>query len=392
MKENLNKKVGNVSKTDSHNERSEIDKKEKPQSEVINVPTTEDNVESNAEVQKEKFTIKVRNVCSKNAEDKNISDVPKKKGKNEVKNVFSTDTKKNKNAEVEKEKKTDKFIETSPSLIPSQPIIKRKKHVESVHKSEGSPKSVLVTEISNKGPYKKKEKCDVTTSRKRSLPKKSTVIGNKKEPSHDDESSNSTKKIKQLNEPSKLDTKGKGNRKNNEEEKDDSKDYMPKKCKSKDSDDTKVPKKKPRNNTDICEYITRSTDKNTSEGVKPKDRKSASKSSSSQKNINGSEERDGSENTEEEVGFNYPFCKKKFSNYVNFKAHKIICRSKGKKVSCPKYGKGFNAESLMEQHYDYMHTYKPKCFVCKIHNKAFKLKKTLDKHNMRLHNTASYKL
>ena len=45
----------------------------------------------------------------------------------------------------------------------------------------------------------------------------------------------------------------------------------------------------------------------------------------------------------------------------------------------------------MEQHYDYMHTNKLKHFVCKIHNKAFELKKTLDEHNMRLHNTASYK-
>ena len=76
---------------------------------------------------------------------------------------------------------------------------------------------------------------------------------------------------------------------------------------------------------------------------------------------------------------------------MNFKAHKIICGSKGKKVSCPKCGKGFNAKSLMEQHYDYMHTNKPIGFICKIHNKAFELKKTLDKHNMRLHNTASYK-
>ena len=213
VKENLKKKVGNVSKTDSHNERSGIDKKEKAQSEVINVPTTEDNVESNAEVQKEKSKIKVKNVCSKNAEDKNISDVPKKKGKNEVKNLSSTDTEKNKNAEVEKEKKTDKSIETSPSLIPSQPIIKRKKHVESVQKSEDSSKSVPVTEFSDKGPNKKKKKCDVTTSRKSSLPKKSTVIGNEKEPSHDDESSNLTKKIKPSNVPSKLNKKGKGNRK-----------------------------------------------------------------------------------------------------------------------------------------------------------------------------------
>ena len=126
VKENLKNKVGNVSKTDYHHERSGIDKKEKPQNEVINFHTTEENAESNAEVNKEKSKMKVRNVCSKNAEETNISDVPKKEGKNEVKNVSSTDTEKNKNADIEKEKKIDKSIETSPSLIPSQPIIKKK--------------------------------------------------------------------------------------------------------------------------------------------------------------------------------------------------------------------------------------------------------------------------
>ena len=90
-------------------------------------------------------------------------------------------------------------------------------------------------------------------------------------------------------------------------------------------------------------------------------------------------------------GFDCPFCKKNYTNYVNFKAHKIICRSKKVKVSCPKCGKGFNAKSLMEQHYNYMHTNKPKRFVCKIHNKAFELKKTLDEHNLRLHNSGAYK-
>ena len=391
VKEKLKNPVVNVSKTYDDKEKSGNAEKEKGPSQMINVHPTEANEERNGQVKKEKAQIKVRNVCSKDDEDKNISDVPKKKGRNEVKNVSITETEKDKNADVQKKKEIDKSIEMSPSVIPSQAIIKRKKHVEAVQKSEGSSKSGADTEISDKRLNKKQEKCDVTTSRKRSIPKKSTVIRNEKEPSHDDESSKSTKKMKPSNVPSKLNMKGKGKKKNNEEEKDDSKDYMPKKHKSKDSDDTKVPKKKPKNNMDIHEYITRSIDKNTSEGVKMKDGSSASKSSSSQKNIDGSEERVCSENAAEEVGFNCPFCKRKFSNYVNFKAHKIICGSKGKKVSCAKCGKGFNTKSLMEQHYDYMHTNKPKHFICKIHNKAFELKKTLDEHNMRLHNTASYK-
>jgi len=52
---------------------------------------------------------------------------------------------------------------------------------------------------------------------------------------------------------------------------------------------------------------------------------------------------------------------------------------------------GFNAKTLMEQHYDFRHTNKPKRFVCKFHNKAFELKKSLDEHNMRLHNEGAYK-
>ena len=228
VKENLKNQVGNVSKTDDDKEKSGNAQKEKAQSQIINVHPTEANEERNGQVKKEKAQIKVRNVCSKDAEDKNISNVPKKKGRNEVKNVSTTETEKDKNADVQKEKKIDKSIETSPSVIPSQPIIKRKKHVEAVQKSEGSSKSGPDTEISDKCLNKKQEKCDVTTSRKRSLLKKSTVIGNEKEPSHDDESSNSTKKMKPSNVPSELNTKGRGQKKNNEEEKDDSKDYMPK--------------------------------------------------------------------------------------------------------------------------------------------------------------------
>ena len=111
----------------------------------------------------------------------------------------------------------------------------------------------------------------------------------------------------------------------------------------------------------------------------------------SSKNIEATEEREVSENEETDKGFDCPFCKKNYSNYVNFKVHKIICSSKVKKVSCPKCGKGFNAKSLLDQHFDFMHTNKPKQFVCKIHNKAFELKKTFDEHNMRLHNTGAYK-
>ena len=54
-------------------------------------------------------------------------------------------------------------------------------------------------------------------------------------------------------------------------------------------------------------------------------------------------------------------------------------------------GKGFDARSLMQQHYDYRHTNKPKHFVCGTCQKSYELKKSLDEHNMRLHSKGSYK-
>ena len=47
--------------------------------------------------------------------------------------------------------------------------------------------------------------------------------------------------------------------------------------------------------------------------------------------------------------------------------------------------------SLLDQHYDFYHTNKPKRFVCKPCNKAFPLKKTLQEHNCRLHNNGDFK-
>ena len=82
---------------------------------------------------------------------------------------------------------------------------------------------------------------------------------------------------------------------------------------------------------------------------------------------------------------------KTFVNYNNFRAHKIKCWPTARKHQCEKCGKGFDAKSIMQQHYDYQHTKKPKRFVCDICKKSFELKKTLDEHNMRLHSKGSYK-
>ena len=100
---------------------------------------------------------------------------------------------------------------------------------------------------------------------------------------------------------------------------------------------------------------------------------------------------DMSEEKEDDDIFHCHICKKTFVNYNNFRTHKIKCWATGKKHQCPKCGKGFDARSLMQQHYDYRHTNKPKRFVCGTCQKSYELKKSLDKHNMRLHSKGSYK-
>ena len=89
--------------------------------------------------------------------------------------------------------------------------------------------------------------------------------------------------------------------------------------------------------------------------------------------------------------FHCHICKKTFVNYNNFRAHKIKCWATAKKHQCEKCGKRFDAKSIMQQHYDYRHTKKPKRFICDICKKSYKLKKTLDEHNMHLHSKGSYK-
>ena len=211
-------------------------------------------------------------------------------------------------------------------------------------------------------------------SRKRTVTDISANDGNETNCNEGDEESHSKNKKQKKTPQKKGTTKVKIQNKDTEEDKDDSKDFAPKKRKSKDSDTSKVPKKKPKNNKDICEYVTRSNEKSKSQEKKGKEKftnKSAADTKSSEREIEGTEERNVSDEVEEESGFNCPFCKKTYQNYVNVKAHKIICGSKGKKVSCLKCSKGFNAKSLMQQHFDYMHTNKPKWFICKIQNKAF---------------------
>ena len=100
----------------------------------------------------------------------------------------------------------------------------------------------------------------------------------------------------------------------NDEEKDDSKDYAPRRRRRNDSDMGKVPRKKPKGNTDIQQYITRS--KNTDKMKDQKKDQETDGTSSTQptslgRDIEATKERDASNEEIEEKGFDCPFCKKK---------------------------------------------------------------------------------
>ena len=94
---------------------------------------------------------------------------------------------------------------------------------------------------------------------------------------------------------------------------------------------------------------------------------------------------------ETEDSFHCHICKKVFVNYNNFRAHKIKCWPTAKIHHCVKCRKGFDAKSIMQQHYDFWHTNKKKRFICDICQKSFELKKMLDEHNMHLHCKGNYK-
>ena len=73
-------------------------------------------------------------------------------------------------------------------------------------------------------------------------------------------------------------------------------------------------------------------------------------------------------------------------DHVEYKKHKISCTKILKKHQCSKCGKSFTQRNLLNQHFDYRHTDKPKRFVCEPCGKSFELKKTMQEHNLRLHN------
>ena len=88
---------------------------------------------------------------------------------------------------------------------------------------------------------------------------------------------------------------------------------------------------------------------------------------------------------EEEIYFMCKVCQQCFTKHTEYKKHKVTCTTVSKKHTCSKCYKSFSQQSLLNQHFDYRHTDKPKRFVCTPCGKSFELKKSWQEHNHRLH-------
>ena len=100
---------------------------------------------------------------------------------------------------------------------------------------------------------------------------------------------------------------------------------------------------------------------------------------------------DDEEETLEAEEFTCKICSKTFKNYNEIKAHKLLCTKLKKKYACSVCSKGFTQKSMLEDHFDYLHTNKPRKYRCKPCNKTFEQKKVYLEHNRRLHSKSDYK-
>ena len=111
-----------------------------------------------------------------------------------------------------------------------------------------------------------------------------------------------------------------------------------------------------------------------SEEVKPIVEKKSSKKIEKKKSVKKkSAEKDTKVNEDEEDDFYYHCdkCSKKFLDWKELQKHKLDCVKVPRKFICSKCNRGFQQKTMMEQHFDFYHTKKPKKYVCHEHNKCY---------------------
>ena len=84
-------------------------------------------------------------------------------------------------------------------------------------------------------------------------------------------------------------------------------------------------------------------------------------------------------------------CSNKFKDWQELQKHKLDCVKVAKKFICPKCNRGFQQKAMMEQHFDFYHTNKPKRFVCNENKKCYVFKKSYDEHLRRDHSSGKFR-
>ena len=84
-------------------------------------------------------------------------------------------------------------------------------------------------------------------------------------------------------------------------------------------------------------------------------------------------------------------CSNKFNDWKELQRHKLDCFKIAKKFVCKKCNRGFQQKAMMEQHFDFYHTNKPKRYVCNEHKKCYVFKKSYDEHLRRAHSNGKFR-
>ena len=217
-------------------------------------------------VTRSKFKISESEVASVNESENSKSS----RSEQSSRNVGSNDEKLGTRKEVDEDSSVKNITDKATPEISSQPIIRRRTSSKLVKLEKGDGKTAeICNSIAHKDndPTSSKNtapKVSDASSRKRPVTNVSDKDTNETYDKEGEEDSNSKKKKPNKITQKKGVSKVKKPNKDTEEDKDDSKDFAPKRRKSIDSDTSKVPKKKPKNNKDIREYVTRSNEKSKS--------------------------------------------------------------------------------------------------------------------------------
>ena len=98
-----------------------------------------------------------------------------------------------------------------------------------------------------------------------------------------------------------------------------------------------------------------------------------------------------SDDDDDNFGYYCNKCNGKFTDWKEMKIHKLDCVKIPRKHICSVCNQGFQQKCLLQQHFDFYHTKKPKKFVCVEHKKTYVYKKSLQEHQRHDYSDGDYK-